>query len=238
MTVKDLLDQIVAVSADDSGAFRTNALRWLNLTRSYISSKGTWRSAMVADATLTTAAATTDGLYVLEGYEHLVNDYLYDETSDATIQHESFATMNGIDPGKETTGTPAWWGDAGVDTNDNRQIYLWPIPDAAYTIRYAGYKVLSDLSSTDESLSIDPFYGAISPWAAALTQGLRWYYDQDNNEDANIIFAGKRMLDNMIRDRKNEQRISRSAGLKLGNIKTSKPGVIGRFPPANFNNRG
>lgn len=234
MTVKDILDQIVFDSDDDDGKFRTAALRWFNLVRAYIAQKGEWRSAMVADATLTTAAATTDGLYILDGYEHLVHDWMWDETNENVIRHESYDVLNALDVDKSTTDFPAWWADAGVDTNGAKQIYIWPVPDGAYTIRYAGYKLLTDLVSTDENLSTDPFFGPINRWGPTFTAGLRYYYDMNNHEDANIAMAQKQIFDMMIRQRRSEERIARTSGLRLKNVRGGTPTPMGRFDPSRY----
>jgi hypothetical protein len=189
--------------------------------------------------TFDTAAATTDGLYSLTGYEHLIHDNLWDTTNETTINHESYSTLQGIDPNKETTGPPEYWADAGVDTNDERQIYLWPIPDGTYTVRFSGYKKLTDLGESDDTLDKDPFFGLISPWSACFASGMRYYQDLNNNEDANQAALQLNIFNRLIRDRKATNMIAPTSktGMEIVRHAALTP-FAGRLDPAHYNNRG
>jgi hypothetical protein len=222
MTFADLLSEVAAQAGDTSAAFRVQARRWLNFTRAYIADRAEWRTALNADVTITTAAATTDGLYSLTGYERVSGDYLYDETNEYPILPESLSALQAHDPDKSVTGNPEWWADAGVDSDDNRQIYLWPIPDGAYVIRYAGYEVLTDIGEDDEQLSVDPFFGELTPWSPCLMAGLRYHMDLDNNEDAVQIAMQLKVFEGHIKRRKAKNSAAPHIGLRLANVRSRR----------------
>jgi hypothetical protein len=237
MTFGDLINHITARAGDDTSEFRANVLRWLNLVRSDIADSHTWRCAFVADGSLTTSAATTDGLYALNStYEQVAGNRLYDETNNNIIFHESYALQNGVDVDKTTTGFPDWWSDAGLNAAGSRKIYLWPIPDGAYTIRIPHFKRLTDIS--DETVDVDPYFGLILPWARCMEAGLDYYWAEDDNEsqtairDAYILFQAK------IKQRKRQDTASPHGSLRLKNVRSSADKVTARFNPAHFDNRG
>jgi hypothetical protein len=238
MTFGELLDSIAFDAADTDGAYRTRALTWLNLARSHASNFAMWRSAIDPDVELTTAAATTDGLYsITGGYDQISGSFLYDETNENTIRHESFATLNAVDQAKETVAEPDWWADAGHDSNGDPQIYLWPVPDGTYTIRLAAYKTVTDI--TDEDLAVDPYFGPLAPWAPAIMAGIRYYADLNNNETPQQSVAQLQVFERMVklRARKNG---ANTGTLKLKNVRSiaSSSTGMGRFNPSHYNNRG
>lgn len=242
MTVSDLLNVIVFDAGDNSSDFRTNTRRWLNAVRAEVADAALWRQAVTIDASFNTSSATTDGLYALQDtsgnkYEHLLSDWLYNETSDERIVHESQQQLDAIDAAKDVTGPPTYWGDAGVDTNSIRQIYLWPVPDGTYTIRFSGIKRLTDLTDGDESLSDDPYFGEITPWANCFLEGLRYWYDKNNNEDAAKIAAQYQLFQRSIRKRKTRNNIAVVTGLPLRVVRTSNKVATGRFDPSHYSNR-
>ena len=238
MTFGDLLDQAAHDAGDTDGDYRTNARRWLNLTRAYIADRAQWRWAFDAVATFDTSAATTSGLYSLTGYERVSGDLLYDETNNVPLHAEAFAVLQALDPDKSTTSSPTWWADAGTDSSGNRRIYLWPVPSATYRIRYAGYRALSDVGESQDDLSTDPYFGPILPWSPALASGIRYYQDLNNNEDATQIFAQKTVFDKLITSRRSNNEVSPHAGLDLRNVRSQGHVATGRFDPAHYNNRG
>jgi hypothetical protein len=235
MTYADLLDQIAYDAGDTSGEYRLRATHWLNLARGDIADRGKWRSAVDPTASITTSAATTSGIYTIGDYDYISGDFLYDETNNQPVQYESFSQVNVIDVQKTTTSSPDTWSDAGADSNGNRQIYLWPIPAGTYTIRFTGYRKLTDIVETD---SIDPFFGAITPWGPTFSAGIRYYHYQNNNEDASQIALQFKIFERFIKQRKRNNQLSPGATLRLGIVRTQAPIVTGRFDPAHYSNRG
>lgn len=240
MTVSDLLDQVYFDAGEPGSAFRTSARRWLNLVRSKIAEEGPWQAAFRPNVEFTTAASVTDGIYTLSddstGFDYVVSAQLYDVTNSTTIKFEPRGRVRSADP-DPTTGPPTFWSDAGVDSNGFRQVALWPIPAAAYTIRYDGYLTLTDLTSADDNLSVDPFYGPISPWASTFVEGLRYYHDVNNNEDSAQVELQRRAFDVAIARRKAANRLSSTSPMASEVIRTQLHPQPGRFNPAHYSNR-
>lgn len=244
MTFSELIDQITSNAGDDSPAFRTKCRRWLNLARSDIAAEALWKYALRAEATITTSSATTTGIYTLSdtttlpnGIEFILGDSLYDQTNENTITHESKASQNELDPAKNTTGPPMWWGDAGATAAGARRVYLWPIPDGTYTIMFDGYALLTDIDETNDADTVDPFFGPVPPWQGTFVAGMRYYYDLDNNEDPGQVGMQERKFIRQIGLRKMKNRLTLSARQRLDVVNTQMVQTIGRFDPAHYNNR-
>lgn len=237
MTVSDLLDQITFDSGDAGSEYRTAARRWLNLTRAYIADQAMWKSALDPTPTITTAAATTSGLYSLTGYEFVASSTIYDETNETVLTMDSLARLSEIDPGKETTGKPSHWADAGMDSSGDRQLYIWPVPDDTYTIRYNGYKRLTGLTANDDNDTEDPFFGPIMPWSACFTAGLRYFHDLNNNDDINAVMRSQIAFDKQITRKKTQNRVNSVGPIPMSVIKAQILAPTGRFDPSHFSNR-
>jgi len=239
MTVADLLDQVTHNSDDSTGAYRTAALRWFNLCRSEAYSEVNWRTAMQHDATITTSAAQTDGMYELDDHEHVIHQRMWDETNEDTIVYESYQALQGIDPKKETTGPPSLWSDGGIEnaTSGDRNIYFWPIPDGTFTIRFSGYRKYKDILSTDESLTTDPIFGDIGAWGAAFASGIRYYQDLDDNESIQQIAIQERRWRSNLRRRKKRNGVLPNVQMQLADVRHMFQPQQGRFNPSNFNNQ-
>lgn len=235
MTFADLLDQVVYDSGDTSGEYRLRALHWLNQARAHIADQAKWRSALDPTAEITTSAATTSGIYTIGDYDYISGDFLFDETNNQPIQYESFSQVNVVDIQKDTTSSPSTWSDAGADDNGNRQIYLWPVPSGTYTIRFNGYRKIADVV---EGNTLDPFFGAITPWGPTFYAGIRYYHDLNNNEQPQQTLAQLAIFDRFIKGRKKNNLLSPGATLRLGIVRTQAPIVTGRFNPAHYSNRG
>jgi hypothetical protein len=237
MTVQELLDQSRRTADDDSSSYETAALRWLNLVRSDVASKARWRDAIRTDTFTTDSRAS--GLYPLTGYEHLVDDWMFDETRENVITYTSHPRLGAADPKQVVVGPSNHWSDAGVSDDDERLIYLWPVPDGAYVIRFRGYKSLKDLTASDKEKSVDPFFGKLSEWAACFSAGLRYYYDLDDNTSAESIAVALQIFNAAIETRKSVNKTSVNSSVRLRNVRTGgrnspRPG---RFNPAHYDNR-
>jgi len=239
VTYSDLIDQIVKRAGDDSGTYRMDVRRWLNLARVEIADAHNWRSSFVPDRTITTSAATTDGLYSIGSTsEQVSGNFLFDQTNDSIIRHDSLADMSITDADKSVTGNPTFWADAGLDSSNNRQIYLWPIPDAAYVIRVPVRKVLTDVSEAEETNDFDTYFGRLAQWGRCFEAGLDYYYEKDNNESGTAVRDAYMIFRRTIEARKRQETASPDATLSFKNVRTNKSQGTGRFDPAHFNNRG
>ena len=238
MNFGDLLDQIAENADDNTSTFRTSARRWLNFARSYIADRSPlWRTALDTTATFQTSAATTSGIYTIGAFQSISGDRFYDETNQNTIQHESLADLNSTDPAKTTTGPPAWWGDAGaVTASGARRIYLWPIPNGTFTIRFGGYAEIADVTSAMDTDTVDAFFGMILPWGATFTAGMRYYHDLDNNEDVQQMALQLQAFNQLIKVRKSTNRLAPVSGIQSNVIRTRRVITAGRFDPAHFRN--
>jgi hypothetical protein len=236
MKVSDLLDNVARTADDDSDEFRAAALRWLNLVRAHVAERARWKGSIRVD-TFSTSSSNTTGLYALSRYSHLAESRLYDVTNKQPILHESHALLNEIDAAKETTGPPSWWGDAGSDGRGDRMLYLWPIPDGTFTIRFTGQSNLVDLESADEDATIDPYFGRLSFWADVFDEGLQYHRLRDTNENAEQTLAQLRIFDRFIDGKKMVDRVSPTVSIELKNIRQRGLGMArGRLDPAHFEN--
>jgi len=237
MTVQELLDQAKRSADDDSDDYEAAALRWLNLVRSGVASKARWRDATKTDKFTTDSRAS--GLYALVGYEHVVDDWMFDETRQNVITYTSNPRLGAADPQQIVTGPPNHWSDAGVNDEDEPQIYLWPIPEGNYTIRFRGYKSLKDLGTSDKILEVDPFFGKLSEWAACFSAGLRYYHDLDDNDSAEAIMLSLKTWQDTIETRRTVNKVNVNSAIRMRNTRTGgrnspRPG---RFNPAHYDNR-
>ena len=252
MTYGELLSEIAAQAGDTSSRFRTQARLWLNLSRAHIADEANWRTAFVADVPLTTVADTA--LYKLREYDSVLGtytyfeaisgQYIYDETNTKPIEYQPFSELQAIDPNQEVTGQADYWGDAGVESIEGgiaptyaRQIYLWPIPDSAYTLRYPAYKRLDDVDSSMEGNSNDVYFGPVLPWSHTFMSGMRYFMDMDNNESAEQIALQRRAFTDAIRLRKKNNTLAPHAGGSLMVTRTTSITQTGRFDPSHYNNR-
>jgi hypothetical protein len=240
MTFSDLLDDAARLAGDDSSQYRIGARTWLNLARSYIADSAQWKSAFRPEAQIVTAASTTSGLYALvQGsitYEHIFGDFLYDETNNTPIKGMSFTSLQAEDSDQSNTGSPDFWADAGIDSKGRRQIYLWPIPDGAYTIRFPAYIRLADITEGEETTDLDSFFGPVNEWSACFRAGLQYYHDLDDAEMDATITLGR--FERAIKMRKKNNELSPHMKIRAGVVRTTHIRTGGRFDPSHYNNRG
>lgn len=236
MTVKDLLDQITFGSGDSTGEYRLAALRWLNLSRSEAASMTRWATAVDENASFDTTSNNTTGVYELAGYDAVLGDFLYDETNNEVIRHESYQLTHATDPDQSVNGPPIWWSHAGMTSTGVMQVSLKPIPLATYTIRYPGYRRLTDFGSADEGLEIDPYFGPISPWASAFAAGMRYYRDLDDNAEINAATSHASFI-HLVRMRMRQNNLGYQT-LRAQDVRAPGAVAMGRFDPAHYNNRG
>jgi len=240
MTFADLISQTTFDSGDEGAGYKTAARRWLNLARSYIADQGLWKSALSARQTITTAAATTDGLYnIPSGYDRVFGDILFDETNNTPVFYDGLERLRALDPDISITGTPTFWADAGVESaGGSRQVFLSPIPDGTYTIAFPAYAELADVTSNDDSNTTDNFFGNILAWSNCFAAGMRYYHDLNNNEDASQTEIQRRVFEAQIKRRKMKDKLTLTGSVQLSPVKGSVDSAFGRgrFDPAQYPN--
>ena len=238
MTFKDLIDTLVRDSGDEGSGYRTNAFRWLNLVRQEAFRRGTWSSGKDSAATFVTSPAVLTGIYELTGYDSVAGDEMYDQTNDDIIHRDTEGTLKSFDANVNEFGPPALWSDAGMTATGEVQVRLWPIPDAVLTIAFLGTKSLTDITSAEETLTVDPFFGSISSIGAMLQAGLRYYHDLNNNEDYVQVRGSKAAFFDAI---KIYSQTSGADSVKVSRLEPvgRRPSVrrYGRLDPSHFSNR-
>jgi len=238
MTYKDLIDTLVRDSGDEGAAYRTNAYRWLNLVRQEAARRGSWSSGKDSVATFDTDPIATDGIYAITGYESVSGDEMYDVTNDGVIRRDTENTLKAFDANENENGPPTLWADSGISATGEVQVRFWPIPAEIITIGFLGTKALTDITSAQEAVAVDPFFGALSSIGAMLQAGLRYYHDLNNNEDYVQVRGSKSAFFDAIKI------YSQTSG--ADSVKTSRLEPVGRRPnarpygrldPSHFNNR-
>ena len=238
MTYADLLDQIAGNADDSTGTYRTSARRWLNLTRADIASRGYWRSALRNNAFIQTEANKAGGVFGIgTSYEFISGDYLYDETNNTVIVHESNQDILGNDPDRSVTGQPSIWCDAGQSNAGERQIRLWPRPDATLTISFTAYLRLTDVTPNEDNDTEDNFFGKILLWGPCFAAGMRYYADLDNNEEVTQSALQRQAFDNLVRQRMRANNVAPLSSNRIHPVKGTVLPTLGRLDPAHFSNR-
>jgi hypothetical protein len=239
MIFSDLYTQVERNAGESGGEYRSDVRRWLNLARSEISDEAVWRDAL-RSTTITTSAGTTDGLYNIEGYEKISGQYLKNETNNTPIGHESYEALKSIDPNETVSGAPYFWADAGSEssrTGNFPRIFLHPIPDAAFVIRFNAYIRLTDIVESDDGLANDPYFGWLSQWAACFIAGIDYYRMLDDSEDAQELIVKRSLFTKAIERRKKNNSVNVGQSIRLRNIRNEGRSRVGRLDPAHYSNR-
>lgn len=238
MTYKNLLDTLVSDSGDAGSAYRATAIQWLNFVRQEAAARGTWKSAKNSAATFDTDPLVTDGIYALTGFDSVVGDELYDSTNDNVIRRDVEMMLKSYDANKNETGPPILWADSGMTAAGEVQIRLWPVPAEVITIDFIGNRSLVDVTSANELVSVDPYFGTISQIGAMLQAGLRYYHDLNNNEDYVQVRGSKAAFYDAIKLYSGNSGADsvRSSRLEpVGRRPYARP--LGRLDPSHYSNR-
>jgi len=236
MTFAELYDQVAGATGDASGAQRTNARRWLNLTRSHIADEHYWPSALDASATFS-ATVKSSGIYTIgTSYDHIAGDWLFNTTDNMVVISEGLALERGVDVDKDTTGPPTVWAPAGMSTAGNYQIYLWPRPSVVTTIEFHGVKRMTTITSASDAASIDPYFGDLQAWSACFVAGMRYFSMDTDNEDAFSVNAAFSRFMKQVDRRKKRASVAPQATGRMAPVKASRTMGLGRFDPAHYNN--
>ena len=118
-----------------------------------------------------------------------------------------------------------------------KQIRLWPIPNDERMIAFLGRRALTDISSDNEYLSIDPYFGPLSACGSMLSAGLRYYHDLNNNEDVASIGRSQATFYKMISLVSGQAGIDQNASTRMDPV-NRRGGTIprGRFDPGHYGN--
>lgn len=238
MTVGDLLNNLVRDSGDTGTAYRTSALNWLNLVRQRAAVMGSWRSAKNVDATFTTSASNTTGIYELEGSMSIIGDRIYDQTNNIVIYRDTEGTLMSFDANRDEFGFPSLWADAGMTAGGTNQIRLWPTPNGPFVIRYSGVKTLTPI--TTEDVAIDPFFGDLDQVGYMLADGLTYYHLKNNDEaDAATVAMAFNMFKKSAIESSTAGAVDPLGSSRLEPVLRSARNqmAVGRLDPSHYDNR-
>lgn len=239
MTYKNLIDALVRDSGDEGTAYKANAYTWLNFARQEASVRGTWPSSKNSEASFMTDAGNLTGVYSLVGYDNVIGDEMYDATNDCVILRDTENTLKSFDANANEFGRPTLWSQSGMTSDGEQKIRFWPIPDAAYDIHFLGSATLADITSAQEALTIDAYFGPLSSIGAMLMAGIRYYHDLNDNQDVIQVTNSRRTFYEAIK--------FYSSASGADSVKSSRLDPVGRRPfyqrplgrldPGHFNNR-
>jgi hypothetical protein len=218
--------------------------QWINSVRSDIKEAKVWSFGKNQTARLQTDVSVTNGIYSLKDtasnvfYSTVLNEMMYDETTNLPVQHEASSASQISDPKRQVTGPPMIWGNAGLDDDGHSLIWLWPIPADTRLIRFEGEKELSDITSADDKRTIDAYFGRLSEWRSCFIAGLDYYARKYNNEDARWVMGSRGIFRSKIKRMAARDRVSGAAAMRLRNVRVVKKMPRGRLDPAHYSNRG
>lgn len=236
MTFGDLIDTVVSDSGDAGAAYRANAIRWLNLARQEAAALGSWKSAKNSASSFQTDG-NTSGIYLLADIDEVIGGQMYDTTSNTVIERDTENTLMRVNVNPPTSGPPVLWADSGMTASGEKQIRLWPAPDDVRTINFLGTRALTDITSANESMSVDPFFGPIVGIGAMLQAGLRYYHDVNNNEDVSVTGRSQGTFHKLIRVMSGMSGVDPNASSRMEPV--NRRGMFttrGRLDPGHYGN--
>jgi len=120
--------------------------------------------------TVTTVADTYNYTITGSGTRFRVIDVLND-TSNVVVRQAPATWLNQqFILGTTTPNTPIYYGFNGVDTSNDTQVDLFPIPNAAYTIRFNLIIPQAELSNNTDRILVSPHLVAMLTYAKAIAE--------------------------------------------------------------------
>lgn len=225
VTFSDLLDSIAFDAGDFSSTYRNNARIWLNLVRSYCANQGFWRTALTGSADINVGGTNSDGIYPMKDassptpqvWAFVEGSTLLDVTDNRILTYRDQSIIGIADPNEDNTGAPRHWTDKGYNSAGEPLIGFFPRPTASTTIRGSLYKQYTSITDAQDGLTIDPFFGPIDDWAHTFMEGLRYYKEQDENEQGTQ--AQWMRFVHWVEQRKRKQGIPTVASHRLRNLR-------------------
>jgi len=237
LTYKDLIDTLVITAGDKGTGYRTNAITWLNLVRQDCASLGSWKSTKNSEATLTTDASNTTGIYELTGIDEVIGSEMYDLTSHTTVVADTENRIMRMEVTPDQFGPPVLFADAGMTTLGEKKIRLWPIPNDVRIISYLGSVALIDVTTANELVTIDPYFGPLSSCGAMIAAGLNYYRTLDDNEDIASIAKAEGAFHSAIKRLSNQSGIDQNKVTRLAPVNRRQTFIPrGRFDPGHYDN--
>lgn len=237
MTYGDLLNALTSTSGDKGTAYRVNAMTWLNLARQDAASIGSWKSTKNSEATLTTDAGNTTGIYELTGIDEVIGGEMYDTTSHNVVSADTENKIMRFEVTPNQFGPPVLFADAGMTALGEKKIRLWPIPDDVRVLAFLGGVALIDVTTANENVSIDPYFGPLSSCGTMLSAGLNFYRAVDDNEDIANIAKAESAFHAAIRRLSSQSGVDLNKGTALDAVNRRSVYIQrGRLDPGHYGN--
>ena len=127
-------------------------------------------NALSSTVTVTTVADTYNYTITGSGTRFRVIDVLND-TSNVVVRQAPATWLNQhFILGTTTPNTPIYYGFNGVDTSNDTQVDLFPIPNGAYTLRFNLIIPQVDLVNDTDRIQVSPHLVAMLAYAKAIAE--------------------------------------------------------------------
>lgn len=119
----------------------------------------------------TTVAATVSYTLTGAGTRFRIYEAINDTMDGYLVERPaSFMTENILLNPQPHSGSPDYYAVNGVDVNGDIQVDVYPIPDAAYTIRFYGYAPSAELTSDSDTILVPKNPVVSLAWAKAIEE--------------------------------------------------------------------
>ncbi len=119
----------------------------------------------------TTVAATVSYTLTGAGTRFRIYEAINDTMDGYLVERPaSFMTENILLNPQPHSGSPDYYAVNGVDVNGDIQVDVYPIPDAAYTIRFYGYAPSAELTNNSDTILVPKNPVVSLAWAKAIEE--------------------------------------------------------------------
>lgn len=119
----------------------------------------------------TTVAATVSYTLTGAGTRFRIYEAINDTNDGYLVERPaSFMTENILLNPQPHSGSPDYYAVNGVDVNGDIQVDVYPVPDAAYTIRFYGYAPSAELTNDTDTILVPKNPVVSLAWAKAIEE--------------------------------------------------------------------
>lgn len=119
----------------------------------------------------TTVAATVSYTLTGAGTRFRIYEAINDTNDGYLVERPaSFMTENILLNPQPHSGSPTYYAVNGVDVNGDIQVDVYPVPDAAYTIRFYGYAPSAELTNDTDTILVPKNPVVSLAWAKAIEE--------------------------------------------------------------------
>lgn len=199
----DITTQVQNTFNDSSGEFLVFIQQYVNDAVQDIVSRREWPFMKVWDASFTTTASTAEYSVASDVFTLKQLRLTASDANDIYLDELNENQFYSGTPGPDTTnnlGTPNSWFFTDLDSNQSPQVYLYPIPDDAYTIEYEYYKkatVMTD--STDVCVIPDRYINVVVDYAVSKCYEREGLLDYASYFNTNYENGLRRMMNDYVK---------------------------------------